>query len=373
MKKYLKDLETMYGTWEDFKKVIEEENPNLEQDFSQILIAIPPECIPDFLEWMINTGNISLVSKNIDAIMQCATKYKGNIKTWIDKMLILLADIKDSNIDECISNNLIQIIKGPYKRGNTWVIFELYKRCVDIGNSREVIEQNYGDIIDTVFSNDQFLSNNKEILSQIKALIYKVSEQEKIRLSDIEHVGNGKYSECLRIGNSILKFGKNRILQDLPIHKRILQPKLRINIPKDYKKQIELGKLKENDIIAIECQDLVDKDWFRELSDDEIEENLYMIYRDLRINGIIWTDIKAENVGRLLKTNTVKYIIKDSNNEDVTRQMSLPIGELVVFDTDRIYTKENLPKFNDAFCGKEHLYEKFENRFYREEEERISR
>lgn len=374
MKQYLKELAAIsFGTWEeDFKVVIEKANPNFEQDFNQIVMAIPPEDIPNFLEWMVNIGNTDLIIENVDYIMQSIVNYQGYTKNWVLETTTLLADIKESNIDESISANLMQIINGPYKRGNLWSIFYLCEECKKIEKAREIIEQNYGEIIDVIFSNNEFLSKNEEKRDQIKKLIYKLAEQEKVRLSDIEHIGSGQYSECIRIGESVLKFGKKRRLQELPVHKRILQPKLRRNIPQDYEEKMKSGILREEDILAIECQDVVDENWYEGLSDEEIKEKLYLIWKDLRREDIIWTDIKAENVGRLLKPNVVEYTIKDTNGEEVKRQEVLPIGSLAVFDTDRIYSKEKLPKFdisNDEECS----YENFEKRFCEERKEERDR
>lgn len=364
MKQYLKDIETMDGTWEeDLKVVIEKANPNLEQDFNQIMMVLPAEFIPYFLQWIIDTNNQDLLIKNIDTIMKSIINYSGRIKTWIEKTLILLADIKDVNIDTNISSSFIQLIKGPYKRGDLYTIFDLCKRCRDIGNTREIIEQNYGEILETVFSDNEFLSTNEEELSKIKDLISKIAQQEKVRLSDITRIGSGQYSECLKIGGSVLKFGKKRILEEIPTHKRILKHTLRRNIPNDYKEEIELGNLKEEDVLALECQDLVDVEWYKGLSSDEIEEKLYRIYKELRSSNIIWIDIKAENIGKLIKPNVVEYTVKNSVGQDAIRQISLAAGELVVFDTDRIYTKENLPQFRENYFYQNSLYKKFEERF----------
>lgn len=367
MKQYIKDLENMDGTWEeDFKKAIEKANPDYEEDFISILRTLSPESIPEYLGWMINMGNANLVSKNIDSIMQIASNYRGNQKIWIDNTINLLKGIQDNNINESISNNLLSIIRGPYTRGNTWFILELCKDCKDIGNSSEVIDENYEEIIDVIFSHNEYLSNNLDVLNRIKALILKLAKQENVRLSDIKDAGSGHYSDCMQIGTIILKFGRNRILEDLPVHKRILQPKLRINIPKNYEEQIEQGTLKPEDLIAIECQDIVYADWYKDLTKEQIREALYTVYRDVRKDDYIWVDIKPENVGRLLKPNIVKYTIQDQNGENVEMQTSLPIGELVIFDTDRIYKKDKLPQFND----KEHTYKEFEERYIEEQERR---
>lgn len=374
MKQYISELQTMFGTWEeDFKTTIEKNNPNFEEDFNDILQALPPEIITEYLSWMIDIGNTTLISDNIDTIMHCASEYTGYQKVWIAKTINLLKNIQDSNIDNSIANNLMPIIKGPYTRGNPWVIINFYNNCKDIGNSRDIIEENYGEILNTIFSHNEYLSNNPTVLDRIKDLISKIAEQENIRLSDIEDAGNGQYSDCMKIGTTILKFGKNRILEDLPAHKRILQPKLRINIPQNYNEQIEQGTLKPDDLIAIECQDEVDTKWDENMPDNQKNEILYSIYKDLRNSGFIWTDIKPENVGRLLKPNIINYTVTDSNGEAVQAQTSLPVGEFVIFDTDRIYEKDKLPKFKNVGLLHSPSYEQFEERYNNEQKELASR
>ena len=374
MKQYISELQTMFGTWEeDFKTTIEKNNPNLEEDFNDILQALPPEIITEYLSWIIDIGNTPLISDNIDTIMRCASEYTGYQKVWIVKTINLLKNIQDPNIDNSIANNLIPIIKGPYTRGNPWVIINFYNNCKDIGNSRDIIEENYGEILNTIFSHNEYLSNNPAVLDRIKDLISKIAEQENVTLSDIEDAGSGQYSDCMKIGTTILKFGKNRILEDLPVHRRILQPKFRINIPQNYNEQIDQGTLKPDDLIAIECQDEVDTKWDENMPDNQKNEFLYSIYKDLRNSGFIWTDIKPENVGRLLKPNIINYTVTDSNGEAVQAQTSLPVGEFVIFDTDRIYEKDKLPEFKNVGLLHSPSYEQFEERYNNEQKELASR
>ena len=167
MKQYISELQTMFGTWEeDFKTTIEKNNPNLEEDFNDILQALPPEIITEYLSWIIDIGNTPLISDNIDTIMRCASEYTGYQKVWIVKTINLLKNIQDPNIDNSIANNLIPIIKGPYTRGNPWVIINFYNNCKDIGNSRDIIEENYGEILNTIFSHNEYLSNNPAVLDR---------------------------------------------------------------------------------------------------------------------------------------------------------------------------------------------------------------
>ena len=78
------------------------------------------------------------------------------------------------------------------------------------------------------------------------------------------------------------------------------------------------------------------------------DEDAYLIYKELRDDGIIWLDAKRENLGRLEKDNiayfneplyvkneTVGYI-----SETLRQDKPLQKGELVIIDTDYLY-REN--------------------------------
>ena len=84
--------------------------------------------------------------------------------------------------------------------------------------------------------------------------------------------------------------------------------------------------------------------------------------------GLIWTDIKSANIGRLLKDN--KYYwnseLSDSSkarglNEKVG-EVELKKGDLVLLDADWIFTEGSnikVPPFSQA----EQLYYKFKDRY----------
>jgi hypothetical protein len=115
--------------------------------------------------------------------------------------------------------------------------------------------------------------------------------------------------------------------------------------------------------VYLEVQNLVDAKWWeikddkgniiRELTEEEIEEELFKVYASLREDGIVWKDIKKENVGRLLKKNSSNFYHDSAKIDEVKipdelrgmrgrsqddREM-LQAGELVIIDRDYLEGK----------------------------------
>ena len=100
------------------------------------------------------------------------------------------------------------------------------------------------------------------------------------------------------------------------------------------------------------------------ITDDE----LYEIYKQFRLMGLIWLDAKVENVGRLLKDNTIHYK-KTLYPDSITRgllggenEIVLKKGDYVVCDLDHIV-------FEDVFQHDSKLQQDFylSNAYYYEE------
>ena len=120
-----------------------------------------------------------------------------------------------------------------------------------------------------------------------------------------------------------------------------------------------------------------------DMSQPPSKEQLYEIYKELREDGIIWTDAKASNVGKLLKPNK-KYSKKIGEKDDkgniiwgsqkyagtgagfetqTENQDVLNAGEYVIVDLDFIW-EEDYKKIIWPTGGTLSLV--FENRYKRE-------
>lgn len=177
-------------------------------------------------------------------------------------------------------------------------------------------------------------------------------------------VGNGEFSFVYKIGDKILKVGSPRGEFKMPNHRRILQPLAR----KAFRNR--LGKT----MACVEISEEVDTN-----IEQKDPEELYKLWKELRDEGVIWTDVTWENVGRLKKKN-----IPSLNGEEMyvepeaagfkNKYKGKPLekGELVILDTDFIF-EENSPYlrwFNFGYAKSfEDRYKK-ENALNKEEEER---
>lgn len=88
------------------------------------------------------------------------------------------------------------------------------------------------------------------------------------------------------------------------------------------------------------------------------KEELYQFYVSLREKGIVFVDIKPQNLGILLKDNKIywnKNLSLDNENRGIyhtTQEEPLKKGSIVILDTDYLYTEEDYQKLvnEGKFC-----------------------
>lgn len=197
----------------------------------------------------------------------------------------------------------------------------------------------------------------------ISRMTTELLEDQKISLKEMEMFGRGNYSRSMKIGEYIFKVGDERSTTEIPYDRRIIQPLTR--------RKLE-GKNGED--VYVEVQNLVDKDWYKGLTDEEVDEELYKIYAEMRGRGHRWTDVRKDNVGRLLKPNERKF---DINGNEIVPEDSaigftnrddddvLPAGELVIIDTDYIYEENS--RYSGSIAS---AHGRFEERYLKECAER---
>lgn len=202
-------------------------------------------------------------------------------------------------------------------------------------------------------------------------------EPEEVKVEDFCEIGHGSFSKVYKVGDFVFKVdtrnrtGIKRVNPNIKNHRRILQPLIRGNINP------------ETESRYIEVQNLIDTSWYQGMTDDEIEEVLYKIYSELRDSGLVWNDIKEENVGRLLKPNksNLTFIDIDGNRKeirpreaatglvgDIPEEDVLKPGELVISDTDFIFHESDIGKYRLSA-----ITEEFEERYQREKAQREDR
>ena len=169
------------------------------------------------------------------------------------------------------------------------------------------INENHGRIIDEILESAALKINIKNNKTQTKKNIQKWIDRlviyENISYSDIKLKGEGGFSNAYQIGSKILKIGSKRKTFKMKNNKRFLQPVVREEIYDN-----------NNFSYCLEITELVD-------TNDITEEDVYLIYKELRDQDLIWADPDTSNLGILLKENLVYYDLPDENNygkEDAT-------------------------------------------------------
>lgn len=201
------------------------------------------------------------------------------------------------------------------------------------------------------------LDNN--LVQALTMIFEEIAQNEMADVSDVEYIGKGDHSNVYKLGNKVIKLGERRLTNKIPYHRRILQPLLRRKI-KNKDLYIEISEYVESDISIT-------------------DEDAYLIYKELRNDGIIWLDAKRENLGRLKKDNVIHlkeplYVKKESVGyieETIKEEEPLHKGDLVIIDTDFLY-KEN--DFEEEKIDKNinmYFYKINEQRYQKERTEEI--
>lgn len=168
------------------------------------------------------------------------------------------------------------------------------------------------------------------VLYGLTSIVDEIAKNENTDISELEYIGTGSLTSVYKLGNKVIKFGKNRLTDKIPYHKRILQPLIRRKVLSGFRNlYIEIsGYIKPDNSIT--------------------DEDAYLIYKELRDDGIIWLDAKRENLGRLEKDNIAHFneplYVKNETvgyiPETLRQDKPLQKGELVIIDTDYLF-REN--------------------------------
>lgn len=244
-----------------------------------------------------------------------------------------------------------------------------------LANKEKILKNSYGKnvilFIKWFDRNGKFNDEDMQLEDFIKALysdikdetsvkmleiFYKeIMDRQDIDIKDIDILRGGQFNTPYRIGQFILKIGDTRETKIIPYHRRILQPLVRQNTNPNG----------ENNFY-IEIQNVVEANWYKDMTEEQIQEELYKIYKEMRRDGVVWTDIKKENIGRLIKPNKINYYTEtlEGNVDDektlriVTKELEvsdeavgivdrkeekcLGPGELVILDSDFVYKVEDI-------------------------------
>ena len=214
-----------------------------------------------------------------------------------------------------------------------------------IDNNPYIMVNSIIDILKTKILNNKKINFNK-YRSFIFLLLDEISKNESTSISSTEFIGTGGYSAVFAIKTKVIKIGIERKTPHFPNNPYILKPLLRKTITID------------NIPIFFEVIEKVDTN-----INDITKEEIYKLYKNIREIGLIWTDVKIDNVGRLIKDNKI-YWYENITPSDETLEFTKTIGnhqlkkgELIVLDGDYIYN-ENDHKINSKMSNLQTEFEK---------------
>lgn len=215
------------------------------------------------------------------------------------------------------------------------------------------------DIYKIYYSISKYVSlhseDEKEIL-EIEKMLLDVSNKESTSILNIKSVYKGGFSRVFRINNTIIKVGIKRACERIADNNRILIPRFKNYIG---------SKL-------VEITDYCDT---KKIS----QEDLYLIYEELRNQGVMWFDPFERNIG-IINNNLIKEQYKRRNNLNNLGIISNPNksdtilkdGDYVIIDLDHLvfdYDEEKINKLRNKLDEEteQRLYY-FEKRYKKEKE-----
>ena len=277
---------------------------------------------------------LNMLVENKCDIPYAAVEYKGNNKQIIYDNLPLFIE----NAQNLYT--LMNFVKGDDKA---------------LAQVKNYIDNNEEKAINSIFCETDHLVKIEDptLKEVIKLLILDVMKNENAKFSDIDYNGGG-FSRVLLIGDKVVKLG-DRITKSFPNNPYIVTPLLRKELTSN------------GESCFAEVTERVDT------SVKPSREELYQLFKKLRSLGLVWTDIKESNTGRLRKENIIHWRQKLEPSEETLGLdhkrggKVLNEGELVILDADFIYD-ENDP--NITYSNQKHLYDEFEKRYQRELKER---
>ena len=345
------------------------------------------------------TGVTSIIQANFETIFDLSSEYgkmhflnllkrTGMEDIIYAKFEYLLTTLKKDPIllkrllklldNEAFIRDNTEFIINTAGKGNIYSVAHILKFIG--GADREkinlILEKHKEDVVKEILYNsingsgkypERWAKIKDDIESYIPTVIIIIEEllkQEQKRWIDMDVLDRGYHVTAFEIGNKILKIGITGYKFEIPNHRRILQPLARFVLGKEKKASIEI-------------QEKVETGRFP-------KEELYKVYKEIRDAGILVTDFKPQNIGRLRKPNIVHFKGIDSVapnavglDKEIDSYEVLPAGELVVFDLDYIFREppnkdideEDIPWPSEYALDMEDIYQA-EKKLKKREEER---
>lgn len=280
------------------------------EDFEIMQTSVMREKNPENMEKTIET--CKCLDNYFDSYTEKYERDIPKIKDLIDKsmppLVFMLID-KYKNIQSTELRSFMNDRLEDFKSCHALWLLQKSKYCNSVFDHEEY--------------NEGYIVQNYEV---VRIMLDELLQSENQRLIDITQVEQGGFSTVYQIKDKIIKIGKKRINSRIPMHRRLIQPLVRLDL----------------DDSCIEVQNKAeisyDLDWWTKL---------YPIFCEMLDEGIIWGDPKSENVGVLLEDNVVTLngniiqVSPESINYDVREDFNMPdplkAGELAIIDTDYVF------------------------------------
>ena len=253
------------------------------------------------------------------------------------------------NNKQIVYDNITMIIE------NTQNLYELMNFAKDnaaaLSQVKNYIDNNEEKAMNSIFCETDYLGKMKDptIKEIVKLMILDIMKNENVKFSDITYNAGG-FSRIILIGDKVIKLG-DRKTKSFPNNPYIIAPLLRKELKTD------------TESCFVEVTERVDTSVMPN------KEELYQLFKNLHDLGLIWTDIKGINAGRLKRKNIIHWRENLEPTEEIlgldTKRgaTTLEKGDLVVLDADFIYD-ENDPNIN--YTNSKVLYDEFEERYQNE-------
>lgn len=320
-----------------------------------------------------------------DLILRLKYKdYKG-LKQNLDTIIQSL-QICHENMIGIFCKDLLNISPENEKIGNLQTILKLVEESpldlILIAQSlngysektdriiEETMQKHSMDIAKFLFSTEKtrlFMMDKNDKIDEegysrvIERIMAEITKKQNLRLSDIESLQKGAYTRPYQFGNMILKVGLPPKTYNMPNSKYFLQPLVRLQLKSDNK-------------VPFACIEVTSRTDTRFTYSEKTEEKLYNFWKKIRDEGKVWTDVRWENVGKLIQKNIPihdgKPMYSSSNATGLDNcNLGEPLGpgELVVIDLDWVYY-ENDPNIKWPTNG---FGKKFEDRYQNERQHKI--
>ena len=253
-------------------------------------------------------------------------------------------------IDHYYSDNLLNLVSYLKKYPKSYayicdyvdahfkeVFTGFYKNMYNIGSLDEVDQS----IVDYLF----------ELLTQIK-------NYEGVRFCELVKCPRGNFSNVFILGDKVIKLGKSRGIDEIIDTPYVLKPLVR-------------GKLETNHKAPL-CYEVTERAVSLETGEIDQEE-MYKLYKTLRDQGIVWVDIRENNLGYLLKDNILHWY-PGTEYDSESRGMIpcdddtvLKAGDLIIIDNDHRFKEDEVPV---QYCKPEwqgiSYFHEFETRYQKE-------